>query len=580
VHPYLLLPMAASALCAACAGGIFMQSPGQGTSRRAALLVLGAAFWALCEVVWNLAPDAETALFWIRLSGPGWMFVGPLVLHVFLDTSPLARPRLRRALPLLYAGSAVFLALLWTTPWLMEGAVRTSWGWGYEVGPAYPVFYAITMLGVLPGAWLAFDTFRGILSQAEQRQRPFVVLGVGIPVVVASLTDVLLPIAGVQVPRLGTTSFAIMSAIAASNLLWYGYSFLSPGSFAEEILAALDDGVALLYRSGRIRRGNAALARISGHPAKRLEGMPATELLAELPVAPREPDPRPALETELCTADGSWLPVSVATGVLRDRRGHSLGLVVVVRDLREVSTLRRRLVTSARLAAVGELAAGIAHEINNPIAFVRANLGQLRDHWKTLRGELESAGRERALREVLGEGEELLEESLEGVDRAADIVRGVKGFSHAGGGDRESADWNRLVDAALHMAATQIGGRAVVERCTDDVPPVPCNPQEIKQVFLNLLLNAAQAVEPGGRIRIRTRRGDGCVLAVFEDDGCGIPAKNLERIFDPFFTTKKVGEGTGLGLGIAWQIVKSHGGEIAVDSTPGEGSRFTVKLPV
>jgi signal transduction histidine kinase len=235
---------------------------------------------------------------------------------------------------------------------------------------------------------------------------------------------------------------------------------------------------------------------------------------------------------------------------------------------------------SARLAAVGELAAGIAHEINNPIAFVRSNLSQLASHWKTVRGELEGAGRDELHRELLAEGEELIEESVEGVDRAAEIVRGVKGFSHAGRSVREPTDLNQLLEDVLHMATAQLRGRATVERYYVELPPVNCVPQELKQVFLNLIVNAGQAIADGGLIRISTQARGGFVTVTVADDGCGIAPENLERVFDPFFTTKRVGEGTGLGLGIAYHIVRRHGGEIAVESELGRGSRFRVRLPV
>ena len=299
---------------------------------------------------------------------------------------------------------------------------------------------------------------------------------------------------------------------------------------------------------------------------------PAREASSRRPRATR-------VERVLIRAAGERIPVSIATSELRDRQGYLLGRVLVVRDLRDVAQLRSRLIMSARLAAVGELAAGIAHEINNPIAFVRSNLSQLASHWKTVSGELESAGRAEAQRELIAEGEELIEESVEGVDRAAEIVRGVKGFSHAGHQVREPTDLNQLLEDVLRMAAAQLRGRATVERYYVELPAVHCVPQELKQVFLNLIVNAGQAIGDGGTIRIATEARGGFVTVRVEDDGCGIAPENLERIFDPFFTTKRVGEGTGLGLGIAYHIVRSHGGEIRVESELGRGSRFRVRVP-
>ena len=184
------------------------------------------------------------------------------------------------------------------------------------------------------------------------------------------------------------------------------------------------------------------------------------------------------------------------------------------------------------------------------------------------------------LRELCNEGGELIEESIDGVDRAAEIVRSVRDFSHAGTPEREEADLHALLDHVLVIAGPQMRGRIEVTRSYGALEPVRCAPQQLKQVFLNLVVNAIQAMEERGTLRIATRAEQGFAEIDVEDDGCGIPPEIQERIFDPFFTTKAVGEGTGLGLGIAYQIVSAHGGTLSVRSQPRRGSRFRVRLPM
>ena len=244
-----------------------------------------------------------------------------------------------------------------------------------------------------------------------------------------------------------------------------------------------------------------------------------------------------------------------------------------------MAALRNRLVLSGRLAAVGQLAAGIAHEMANPLAFVHANLGQMRQHWESVGVLLEKAGAERQGGHLLGEGEEILDETLEGVERATAIVREVRGLAHGGRRDRRPADVVELLEGVLRLTAPQLRERARVEKELGAVPLVWGAPQELQQVFLNLVMNAAQAVGTGGTIQLRTESAGGRVVVHVEDDGAGIDPGIRDRIFDPFFTTKAVGEGSGLGLGIALGIVRSHGGEIRVDSEPGRGTRFSVHLP-
>ena len=336
---------------------------------------------------------------------------------------------------------------------------------------------------------------------------------------------------------------------------------------AADILGILPDGVALLGADDRIRYANATLGHLCGRSVAELEGAPIDDLLVFQPDSPER--------AELRTSTGALLPVSVSAAALRNPSGAS-GRLLVVRDLRELADLRRQLMVSARLAAVGELAAGIAHEINNPLAFVRSNLSQLEAIWKELR--LLPAPPEH--RELMRDVDALFEESIEGVDRAAEIVRSVRSFAHSGSASREPTDLRPLLEDVLHVASAQLRSRVNVLREYDDsLPRVVCAPQQLRQVFLNLIVNAAQAVEAGGTVLVATRPDGDHVIVSVADDGCGIAPELIDRIFDPFFTTKPIGVGTGLGLGIAHQIVSSHGGEIQVESTPGRGTVFRVRLP-
>jgi signal transduction histidine kinase len=576
VNAYLLLPLTACVSSAMLATAILVRDAGHRMNRLGATLTLGSMVWSFCEVLWNTADDPAAALWLVRVSSLGWVAIGPIGLHLFRELVGHDGPRLRRAQPWLYGISALFFLLDLATPWVHTGVVRTSWGFGYEFGPAYPPFYAFTV-GCLAGALsLGIRHFRESPSPSERSQASWLMLGIAVPLVVASLTDGLLPLAGFQPPRLGTIAFAFLGATIAWSITRYGYSLLAPGDFASEILDTLPEGVALLRLDGRVRTVNAGMARLTGLPPRELEHHPLAGWIHGLAL---EPDAELGeQECLLDSAEHGSIPVSVSTALLRDKRGVPLGLVLVARDLREVTSLRSRLVTSGRLAAVGQLAAGIAHEINNPIAFVSANLGALRGTLEAIAAKL-PPGLEPELREPLRESQELIDESLDGVERVAAIVRDVKSFSHMGRGARGPVELQPLLDAVLRVAAPQLrrGGR--VERLYGDVPPVLGDPQELKQVFLNLVINASHAVRGDEAIRIVTERAGDRVAVHVEDEGCGIAPEVIGSIFDPFFTTKRPGEGTGLGLSIAYQIVRNHGGELTVESELGRGTRFRVELP-
>ena len=259
-----------------------------------------------------------------------------------------------------------------------------------------------------------------------------------------------------------------------------------------------------------------------------------------------------------------------------------------------------QLLQSEKMASVGQLAAGVAHEINNPVGFVNSNLNTLGGYVDSLLQLIEAyeqadgiiaadaASRERIeriksevdldfLRDDLPS---LLKESSDGLDRVKRIVQNLKDFSHAGEGDWQLSNLQDGLESTLSIVNNEIKYKAQVVREYAQLPPVECLPQELNQVFMNMLVNAAHAIETKGTITVRTGAQDEQVWVEFEDTGKGIAPEHLSRIFDPFFTTKPVGKGTGLGLSLSYSIVQKHRGRIEVASEAGRGTRFRIWIPV
>jgi PAS domain S-box-containing protein len=272
----------------------------------------------------------------------------------------------------------------------------------------------------------------------------------------------------------------------------------------------------------------------------------------------------------------SWLEIRGKV-VQRDEAGRPLRLAGAIRDVTEQRNLAARLEVADRLAAMGTLAAGLGHEINNPLAYLAANLAFVREQLGELSGARELGGRVAEMRQAL-------DEAVEGAARVRDIVQGLRRFSRPGPGGRRRVNPRREIEAALQLARNEVSHRARLVVDVAELPRVEAAEHELGQVFLNLLLNAAQAI-PEGRASENEVRvtggvdGQGRVVVEVRDTGTGIPPENLRRIFDPFFTTKAVGQGTGLGLSICHGIVSGLGGAVEVESTPGQGSLFRVVLP-
>ncbi len=268
--------------------------------------------------------------------------------------------------------------------------------------------------------------------------------------------------------------------------------------------------------------------------------------------------------------------------------------------IKELKNAQAQLLQSEKMASIGSLAAGVAHEINNPIGFINSNLGSLKTYVNQLLGliskyssvetslilnsdELESINAYKKDIEMEFLEEDiipLLDESVEGLERVKNIVIDLKTFSHMDQAEWEKVDLHKGLDSTMNVAHSEIKYKAEITKDYGDLPPVECMPSQINQVFMNTLVNAAQAMDDFGEIRITTRLVDDMVCISIKDSGKGIEEEDMKHLFDPFFTTKAVGEGTGLGLSLSYGIIENHNGRIEVESQIGKGTEFHIWLPI
>ncbi len=340
---------------------------------------------------------------------------------------------------------------------------------------------------------------------------------------------------------------------------------------------------------------------------------------------------------------GEKIPVELNGSAMRNGEGKLVGILAIMRDMRRIKKLlhdleesrnslevkvrertadleeakndiesaykelqqaQSQLLQSEKMASVGQLAAGVAHEINNPIGFIYSNLSSLSGYVKDLKemvghyetvleaaqagqgeeavkraGAVQSFKEEIDLAFLLEDLSDVVDESMDGASRVKKIVADLKEFSHVDEAELKPADINRGLESTLNIVKNEIRSTIEVEKRFGEIPLVECYPQQLNQVFLNLLVNASQTIEGKGKIGIQTSAGNGSVVIRISDTGCGIPQEKIKRIFEPFFTTKPVGVGTGLGLSMSYGIIKNHGGTLNVESVVGKGTTFIIELP-
>ncbi|HEC17544.1 MAG TPA: PAS domain S-box protein [Sedimenticola sp.] len=401
------------------------------------------------------------------------------------------------------------------------------------------------------------------------------------------------------------------------------------GAFLQNITYSMGDGVITDNAEGRIAFANAeAISLLACDDEEDLIGK---DMYSFLCGGNEEDGPRTKEESPLYKAlhtfrtyrdedgvfyrsDGTALPVAYVGSPMVDDSGYA-GSIIVFRDITarkqaekkqqelidKLQDAHSQLLQSEKMASIGQLAAGVAHEINNPVGYVNSNLGSLKQYVADLFSLLDAYKKlqeavpqdSSILREVRDLEQELdldflkedigslLEESDEGIRRVKQIVNDLKDFSRLDSTEWHWADLEAGLDSTLNIVHNEIKYKAEVVKEYAGIPQIECIGSQLNQVFMNLMVNGVHAIEERGTITIRTgMEGNDWVWVEVADTGKGIEPDALSRIFDPFYTTKPVGKGTGLGLSLSYSIVERHGGEIGVQSEVGKGTCFRVRLPV
>jgi PAS domain S-box-containing protein len=394
-----------------------------------------------------------------------------------------------------------------------------------------------------------------------------------------------------------------------------------------QLIEIMNEGFAILNRNGIITYANKRLCEMMGYNCSEIIDRPTTDFLdkanienMQKHVSSRTQGKSIPYEVEWLRKDGTVLPTIVSPMPLFDEAGEFSGNVAVLTDISELKrienelikkneelekTLKRanemhaHLVIAEKMASLGQITAGVAHEIKNPLGYIKANIDPLqRDihdlllvlekydsiiHEQNIQSkfsEVETLKRELDFSSLLREIHMLLEGMKEGAGRTTQIVKSLGNFSRAGEEKLVMGDVHEGIDSTLTLLSGELGTRITVHKDYGELHHIECYPGKLNQVFMNILSNAIQAIEHQGEISIKTSIDKEIVWISIRDTGKGMPEEVRKRIFEPFFTTKEMGEGAGLGLAICYNIISQHNGKITVKSEPGLGTEFVLSLPV
>jgi PAS domain S-box-containing protein len=340
--------------------------------------------------------------------------------------------------------------------------------------------------------------------------------------------------------------------------------------FSENIVESMNVGVLAVDLEGRIESWNTQLEQMIGVTRADALGRPIKEVLpedlvAEITAREGEEHVSGIYKHRLRNAQGRQIVVNVSIAPLIGKKGERLGRLILIDDTTQRVRLEEQLMQTEKLTSLGLLAAGVAHEVNTPLAVI-SNYSQM-------------------LARQLPEGDpraKLVEKIVKQTFRASQIVNNLLNFSRTGAAEFSELNINAVIEDTLPLVSHpfRTARISVIKSLAPDLPPILGSANRLAQVFLNLFLNARDAMPNGGMLEVRTAANDGTVEVEITDTGAGIPRENLNRIFDPFFTTKASGRGTGLGLSVSYGIIKEHAGKIDVRSTPGKGTAFRLEFPV
>ncbi len=588
MNSFALLSLLSCAVVFILGSFIYLRDTRKPLNRIFMALCVSLAFWSFTEFVYRQADNFATADFWLKLNSLVYI-IPPLLLHfvlIFTEESKAFKSRL--VYLFMYTPALMFIILSFTTNLMGGEPAREYWGWTYTIPESslvYNISYFWTYgLGVL-SVYLCLLYYLKQSDHNKKQQAKYIFAGFLIVIATGIITDWLFPLLQVTIPDLTTSVFTIVCAFAVYAMWRYKLFAITPATAAGGIISTMPDSLLLVDLDRRITLANQATLKMLGYEESELVGQRLEIIFteeAEMKDIFEGIEPEGSTETGIIRVETSFrakagesIPISLSRAVMRDKEGKLQGTIYIGRDVTELKLaeeekqrMEEQLQIAGRLAAVGELSAGVAHELNNPIAAIQAFaqfLASRKDLDETVKGDVETIYRE--------------------AQRASKITGNLLSFARRNTPEKRLISVNEIVEKSVELHAYRMKSSNIemVMELESNLPLTMADPHQLQQVFVNIMKNAEQAMieaHGGGRLCVRTQSAEEVVQITFTDNGPGISENNMQSIFDPFFTTKDVGKGTGLGLSICYGIVEGHSGRIYARSKAGEGATFVVEIPI
>ena len=523
------------------------------------------AYSALSTYMVIQADSVETAYLWNKI-GFMWPFFLALLLQfvmVFTETH-LIKQKIRYIM--LYGPAFLISILDLTTNEISGIPINGEWGYMFRntnsiAGFTISLWSSILSIGAI---LLCLRYFLKTSEKNKKQQAKVITIGLAIPIIINLLTKAGMILFGWYIPYYGVGGNAILCVFIVYAILKYDLFNLNPSIAAENIIATMPDSFILTDSKGIILRANPALTNLLGYREKELVGKNVNSLLDEkqTPLLDEitQIEENKNLETQMITKDFAKTPVAISSSLIRNKKGEKIGITLIIHDLTRLKQYEEKILKNERLAAIGELAGMVSHDLRNPLSSMQAATYYLKKH---------NTKTDKISREML----DAIQVSIEYSNR---IINDLLDYSREIKLKIEETTPKSLINSTLTLTPPPENVKVI--DLTQDEPKIQVDKVHISRVFANLIKNAFDAMPNGGNLTIRNKRKEDTIEISFEDTGSGMTKEVIDKLWTPLFTTKI--KGMGFGLSICKRIVEAHGGNIDVKSVLQKGTTFTIAIPV